>query len=160
MDRPGRTVLVVPELAGAGPAIQRRSVMRLVPSRRTLARLAAIFAGGALLALGVSYMRAGEREAINRKSTAPDLRQIKVALDKYVQAHEGVYPPRLEVLSQSGLVDDRGVLADVIFPAAGKNRAELKPSDYVVVQPERPRSENTPPRFALRADGRIEYWRE
>jgi hypothetical protein len=38
-------------------------------------------------------------------------------------------------------------------------RAELKTSDYIVVQPERAPSGNTPPRFALRADGRIEYWR-
>lgn len=134
--------------------------MKLDHSRHTRVRLAAILSAGALLALGLVYMRAGEREAINRRSTAPDLQQIKVALDRYVQAHEGVYPPRLEVLSQSGLVDDPGMLSEVNFPAAGKKQAELKPSDYVVVQPERPRPENSPPRFALRADGRIEYWRE
>jgi hypothetical protein len=137
--------------------------MRLVRTRHTLVRLAVIMGAGALLTWGVLYMNQVDRDRINRTFSAPDLQQIKSALDKYLQTHEDTYPPRLDVLAESGLIADRNVLNGISFPAAGKRKADLSDSDYVAVQPERPWSEHkemTPPQFALRADGQIEYARK
>jgi hypothetical protein len=137
--------------------------MRLVRTRHTFVRLAAILAAGALLLWGVLYMNQIDRDRINRTFSAPDPQQIKPALDAYLQTHEGVYPPRLDVLVESGLIADRNVLSGISFPAAGKRKSELSASDYVAVQREHPWSEHkemTPPQFALRADGKIEYARK
>jgi len=134
--------------------------MRLLRTRHSFVRLLVIVAVGVL---AVWFAYEGQRRAdedTNRPFDDADLRQIKTALDSYLATHDGIYPTRLEVVAQSGLIADGSVLAGVTFPAAGRRATELKPSDYVVVRRYHPwdeRKEMTPPRFALRADGEIEY---
>jgi hypothetical protein len=134
--------------------------MRLSRTRHPIRRLTVIVVAGFTLVWFLISTMQSDRARTNRPFQSTELRQIKGALDAYLQSHDGTYPTRLEVLAESREVTDRTSLSRYSFPAAGRRHADLKPSEHIVVQPMPDCSkykENTPPRFALRADGQIEY---
>ena len=123
---------------------------------KTWFRLIIILSVGAVLCGGLVFMNQSDRYLIQKRSMAPGLRQIGLALDQYLQGNNGVYPLKLEILRELKLLDRSIDITGYKLEVAGLPKKNLKPDDFVLLEPESTNIEDSM-RFALRADGRVTY---
>lgn len=123
---------------------------------KTWFRLIIISFIGSILLSGMLFMNQRDRDHIQSRSMAPDLREIGLALDQYLQNNNDIYPPNLEILRELKLLDRSIDITSYKFNVAGVSKKSLKPDDFILLEPEITYHDDRL-RFALRVDGRVTY---